>query len=98
MEREKQHPNSFSTASILSLDAPPGLAIAFKASQYSFSTFIIIFPAVEADLRILPDPFDVSRGMPELVEEIAAVGDQSPGIGIIALHAGRQLREWSTQD
>ena len=29
----------------------------------------------------------VSRGMPELVEEIAAVGDQSPGIGIIALHA-----------
>jgi hypothetical protein len=26
---------------------------AFKASQYSFSTFIIIFPAVEVDLRIL---------------------------------------------
>ena len=40
----------------------------------------------------------VSRGMPELVEEIAAVGDQSPGIGIIGLHVGRQLRGWSTQD
>src|SRR5215475_196523 len=49
----KTTPNSFSTASILSLDAPPGLAIAFKASQYSFSTFTIIFPAVEAGLRIL---------------------------------------------
>jgi hypothetical protein len=33
----------------------------------------------------LEDAIDVSRGSTELVEEIRPVGDQSPGIGIIAL-------------
>src|SRR5262245_62930769 len=38
-----------------------------------------------ARLLALEDTIDVSRGLPELVEEIRPVGDQSPGIGIIAL-------------
>src|SRR5262245_60110732 len=36
-------------------------------------------------LLAFEDTSDVSRGSPVLVEEIRPLGDQSPGIGIIAL-------------